>query len=103
MKFMRTPNILYIALGVLFFGYSAHYVFLADDALAKRTVTNFDENGGYERVTARPDGSRIVETYEVNADGTPKSHTLMSVGADPDSEPKILKKGTFVPKFKKES
>ena len=100
---MSKANIFYAALVVVFMAYYTYTVFLADDALVNRTQVTYDESGGYEVVTKRPDGSKIVEIYEVDANSSPKSHTLMLVGSEPASEPKVLKKGTFVPKFKKET
>ena len=100
---MQKVNILYAAIIVLFLGYYGFTVFLADDALVKRTVATYGEDGGYELVTTRLDGTRVVETYAVHADGSPKSHTLVSIAPEPGSEPKIMKQGTFEPKFKKPS
>jgi len=100
---MSKVNIVVAGVFVLFAVYFSYTVVLADDALVKRTVKTEGENGGYQIVTNRVDGSRIIETYKVNEDGSPLSHELLMVGSEPGSEPKIMKKGTFVPKFKKQS
>ncbi len=95
---MQKNNIVIGCLLLLAVGYYGYTVFLADDALVKRTVKTETESGGYQVITKRTDGSSIIETYELDANGSPLSHELISVGAEPGSEPVIMKKGTFVPK-----
>lgn len=100
---MPKTNVIYISLFGLFLIYFGYTVFLADNALVKRTVTTHDENGGYQRITTKADGSKLIETYEVSEQGTPLSHKLILQGTEPGSEPKVMKSGSFVPKFKEES
>jgi len=92
-----TKTIISIAV-LLGMGYFAYDVFLAEDALVKRSTKTVNADGGYEIVTKLDDGSRLVETYEVTAEGKPKSHSLMVYGTEPGSEPRIMKKGSFIPK-----
>lgn len=100
---MPKANIFYAGLSGLFLVYFGYTVFLADNALVKRTVTTHDGNGGYQRITTKTDGSRLIETYEVSETGSPLSHKLILQGSEPGSEPKIMKSGSFVPKFKQDS
>ena len=45
---------------VLFAAFAAYDIFLADDALVKRTVKTDGPNGGYQIVTMQADGSQLV-------------------------------------------
>ncbi len=96
---MKKAYMMLAGLGGLFLIFFVYTVFLAENAQVKRSVKTAGPNGGYTIVTARSDGSKIIETYVVGDDGSPLSHELLSVGPEPGSEPKIMKKGTFVPKF----
>jgi len=96
---MKKANIVYAGLVGLFLVYCAYTIFLASDSLVKRTTKTDGPNGGYTVVTDRGDGTSIVETYVVSDNGSPLSHELKLVSSDPNVEPKIMKKGTFVPKF----
>jgi len=96
---MKKANIVLAGLVVVSFGYFIYAIFLADNALVKRTEVIKDEHGGYQVITERTDGTQIVEIFEVDANGTPISHTLGFVDAAPGSEMKTIKQGTFVPKF----
>ena len=85
----------------LFFGAYSYTVFLADDALVKRSEAVKDNNGNYQITTKMLDGSQIIEVYETHENGSPKSHSLAKIGAEPGAEPKNIKPpSTFVPKFK---
>ena len=97
---MHKSNLILAGLGVLFLGYYTYTVFLSDNALINRTDIVKDEKGGYQVTTKLLDGTQLIETYEVNDNGSPLSHTLASVGSEPGSKPVAIKKGTFVPKFK---
>jgi len=94
------PKSIFAILFLLFISYTAYDVFLSENALVKRSSKTVDANGGYVIVTKQDDGSQLIETYEVHADGTPKSHALVVQGTDPNSEPWVMKKGSFEPKFK---
>lgn len=96
---MQKANIVFTGLFILSIGFFSYVVFLGENALVKRTEITKDVNGGYQVITNRTDGSQIIETYEVDANGTPLSHTLAIVDAEPGSEPRAIKQGTFVPKF----
>ena len=96
---MQKPLLAVVAL--LFFGYYTYTVFLADDALVKRSETTKDAKGNYQIKTKLLDGSQIIEVYEVHDNGTPKSHSLAKRGTEPGAELKNIKPpSTFKPKFK---
>ena len=97
---MNKTNIIIVGLFLLFAGYFSYTVFLADDALVKRTVKTEGANGGYQIVTKLDDSSKIVETFTVNDAGSPVSHELIVVDSQTGKEIRTIKKGTFVPKFK---
>jgi len=82
---------------LLFMGYYTYDVFLAEDALTKRFEVSKEANGGYTATTKLTDGSQLIETYVIDENGNPYSHTLANVSKD-GGEPQIMKKGTFVPK-----
>jgi len=82
---------------LVFMGYYTYTVFLADDALTKRFEVTKEANGGYTATTRLLDGSQLIETYVIDENGNPYSHTLASVSKD-GGEPQIMKKGKFVPK-----
>ena len=97
---MQKSNI--VVAGLFFVGaaYYVYSVFIGQDALINRTEITKDAKGGYQVTTKLLDGTQLIETYEVNDNGSPLSHTLASVGSEPGSQPVAIKKGTFVPKFK---
>jgi len=97
---MKKSNLILGGLAVAFLGYYSYTVFLADDALINRTEIARDAKGGYQVTTKLLDGTQLIETYEVNDNGSPLSHTLASLGTEPGSKPVPIKKGKFVPKFK---
>lgn len=97
---MQKTNLVFTAVLVVFLGFYAYTVFLSDNALINRTEITKDGNGGYTAVTERTDGAKIIEVYEVDANGTPLSHSLDFVDSVPGSQPRAIKKGTFEPKFK---
>ncbi len=97
---MNKTNLILAGAVVLFLGYYSYTVFFADDALINRTEITRDAKGGYQVTTKLLDGTQLIETYEVNDNGSPLSHTLASVAAEPGSQPVAIKQGTFVPKFK---
>ena len=87
---------------LLFFGYYTYTVFLADDALINRSEATKDSQGNYQITTKSLDGSQIIEVYNVHEDGSPKSHSLAKLGAEPGAQPKNIKPPSkFEPKFKK--
>jgi hypothetical protein len=94
-------KILIAVAALLFFGYYSYTVFLADDALIKRSETTKDAKGNYQIKTKLLDGSHIVEAYEVHDNVSPKSHSLAKQGSEPGAELKNIKPpSTFKPKFK---
>ena len=95
-------NALIGIVAILFFGYYVFSVFLAEDALTKRSTASSDAKGNYQITTKMLDGSQIIEVYEVHEDGSPKSHSLAKLGTEPGAVPKNIKPPSkFVPKFKK--
>lgn len=91
-------NKIVAGLFVAFLGYYGYTVFLADNALVKRTEITKTDNGGYTAVTERLDGSKIEEVYVVDENGDPYSHDLDFVPSDPSAERRVIKTGTFIPK-----
>lgn len=81
---------------LVFLGYYTYTVFLADDALTKRFEVTKEANGGYTARTKLLDGTQLIETYVIDENGNPYSHTL--AGITKDGKEQIMKKGTFVPK-----
>ena len=101
---MPKANILIGIVAVVFLGYYTYTVFLAENALVKRTVATYDGKGGHTLVTTRLDGTKVIETYEVHDDGAPKSFALNSLGPEPGAQLKVMKpKSEFVRKHKKKT
>ena len=96
---MQKTNIVLTVLVVAFLGYYSYTVFLAENALVKRTEISKNEKGGYTVVTTLLNGSSLIENYEVTDTGSPLSHTLAVLNPEPGSEPQAIKKGTFIPKY----
>jgi len=83
---------------VIFLGYYGYTVFLADNALVKRTEITKEANGSYTAIIERLDGSKIEEIYVVDENGNPFSHDLDFIPSDPNAERRVIKTGTFIPK-----
>lgn len=97
---MQTSNLIIGAVAVVFMGFYISSVFIGEDALINRSQVTQDGKGGYTVNTRLLDGSQIIETYEVDDQGRPYSHTLATRAAEPGSELSVIKQGKFVPKHK---